>query len=251
MNTNKTLNICSADSYKHSWSWKEPAPTNKSTSAFACWVASSHTFCYLSGSSPNRKRCIHVSLQEKASQAPSGKSNGVDMKIKKSLGIQGWSDSSALRKQTIRMVFLDGSELCHTVTQTSFSSKALGSQRGHPTPARRLTLPMVEVNRRCLHRHAGRAAVLQSVTLLEITLVYWASKPWENEKEEPTTGIARGQGWHRGWHRLRVLCGLGEPGWLQPLPQHKPMPSQEEFKGSKPMLKEQGFGQRCFNHCRG
>lgn len=70
------------------------------------------------------------------------------------------------------MGFLDGSELCHTVIQTSFSSKALGSPRGHPTPARRLTLPMVEVNRLCLHRHAGRAAMLQSVTLLEITLVY-------------------------------------------------------------------------------
>lgn len=40
--------------------------------------------------------------------------------------------------------------------------------------------------------------MLQSVTLLEITLVYQASELWENEKEEPTTGIARGQGWYRG-----------------------------------------------------
>ena len=96
----------------------------------------------------------------------------VDRKIKKSLGIQGWSDSSALRKQTIWMGFLDGSELCHTVIQTSFSIKPLGSQRGHPTPARRLPLPMVEVNWLCLHRHAGRAAMLQSMTLLEIPLIY-------------------------------------------------------------------------------
>lgn len=67
-----------------------------------------------------------------------------------------------------------------------------------------------------------------------------------NERQEPTSGIAGGQGWRRGWHRLRVLCGLGEPCWLQPLPQHKPMSSQEEFKGSKAILKEQGFGQCWF-----
>lgn len=168
--------------------------------------------------------------------------NVVNMKIKKSLGIQGWSNSSALRKQTIWVSFLDGSELCHTVIQT----KPPGSQRGYPTPARRLPLPMVEASWLCFHRHAGRAVMLQSVTLLEITLVYQASELWENEKEEPTTGIARGQGWYRGWHRLWVLCGLGEPGWLQPLPQHKP--SQEEFKGSKPILKEQGFGQCWLKH---
>lgn len=71
-----------------------------------------------------------------------------------------------------------------------------------------------------------------------------------NEREEPTSRIAGGQGWHRrGWHRLRVLCGLGEPCWLQPLPQHKPMSSQEEFKGSKAILKGQGFGQRWLKHC--
>lgn len=36
----------------------------------------------------------------------------------------------------------------------------------------------------------------------------------------------------------------GEQGCLQPLPQHKPELSQEEFKGSKPILEKQGFGQR-------
>jgi len=71
----------------------------------------------------------------------------VDIKIKKSLGIQGWSDSSALRKQqTIWIGFLDGSEPCHTVVQTSFSSKPPGSQRGHPTSARRLPLSMAEAS---------------------------------------------------------------------------------------------------------
>lgn len=131
------------------------------------------------------------------------------------------------------MGFLDGSELCHTVLQISFSSKPPGFTRWHLTPSRRHPFLMIEVNWLCLHRHAGRAAMSQSVTLLDITLVYWATEPWENEKEEPTTGIAGGQGWCRGWHRLPVSCGLGEPGWLQPLPQHEPTPRQEEFKGSK------------------
>lgn len=67
----------------------------------------------------------------------------VDIKIKKSFRIQGWSNSSALRNQTPWMGFLDGSELCHPVIQTFFPA---GSQRGHPTPVGGLPLPVVEVN---------------------------------------------------------------------------------------------------------
>lgn len=71
----------------------------------------------------------------------------VDIKIKNSFSIQGWSNSSALRNQTTWMGFLDGSELCHPVIQTFFfSSEPAGSQREHPTPVGGLPLPVVEVN---------------------------------------------------------------------------------------------------------
>lgn len=89
---------------------------------------------------------MHVSLQEKPSQGLSGKSNIVDITIKKSLYIQGWSNCSALRNQTPWMSFLDGSELCHPVIQTFFSTELAGSQRGHPSSVRGLPLPVVEVN---------------------------------------------------------------------------------------------------------
>lgn len=60
--------------------------------------------------------------------------NVVNMKIKKSLGIQGWSNSSALRKQTIWVSFLDGSELCHTVIQTFFQQvPTLSKMMSHPS----------------------------------------------------------------------------------------------------------------------
>jgi len=40
-----------------------------------------------------------------------------------------------------------------------------------------------------LAQACSESAMLQSVTPLEITLAYWASKPWENEKEEPILGL--------------------------------------------------------------
>lgn len=84
----------------------------------------------------------------------SAKSDVVDIKMKVT-----WHSQMEQLLGSEEGNHLDGGSELSLSSKPLCPASPLGSQKGHPTPARRLQLPVVEVNWLCLHRHAGRAAM--------------------------------------------------------------------------------------------